>query len=216
MLDNPHPPAARRNDYLFHVVKAPKAGQAMKDKYLEYWKAFYDKYKAALAHEAIQVVGVDGDSDTWELQRLAQWGKLTQVPSIMYTQVNAARRVMYARAFDSGKTVVMTNKIKKEYEDVFEKDGKPKMGDDGRQVREWRGKYERQGFNDQEYLFQVQLRHMTKYDKDGTLQYGIRILKCKADMELIGFELWGDQCNYRGLIETVYPHIDPREFGFTS
>ena len=36
VLDNPNPPATRRNDYAFKMVNAPQALGATKDAYLEY------------------------------------------------------------------------------------------------------------------------------------------------------------------------------------
>ncbi len=155
-------------------------------------------------------VGLDGDSDSWELQRLAEFGKLTQVPEHLYSNVNAARRAMIARAFDSGKNYIATNKLKREYED--NKEGV--LGTDGKLKQVWTGEYTRQGFRDQNYLWQIQLRHMSKpsyfneiVKKQIPTQYGIRILKCKANSELVGTELWGPDCTFAGLVQTVYPKV---------
>lgn len=215
-FDNTSPPPARQEDWGFQVVKCPMASQSNDPKfYLEYWQAFYKVYLAALNNVDSRAVLVDGDSDSWELQKLAAFGKLTQIPPLQYTNVNAARRAMYARAWDSGKIVIATNKVKAEYQDEVDSEGKPRSTDGGAPVRKPTGEVERQGFKDQAYLFQIQLRHFIKPAVNGTpTQYGIRIMKCKANNDLIGTELIGPDCNFAGLVSLVYPEVSLEEWGF--
>lgn len=223
VLQNPTPPAARNRDWVFDVVAVPLASSSTQAVYLEYWKKFYERFKLACANPDAKVVLLDGDSDSWELQRLAEFGKLTQILPIHYSTVNSARRAMIARAWDSKKIIIATNKIKREYEDTFTEDGTAILDNSGKNVREWKGKMERQGFRDQDYLWQIQLHHMFRPEssvmikgKAVTLpkQWGIRINKCKANMDLIGQELWGDDCNFQGLVSLVFPQIPLEEWGF--
>lgn len=211
MLDNQNPPVSRREDFGFKVITVPLATQLTQNEYKEYWKAFYAEYRRALENKDCRTVVIDGDSDSWELQRLAEFGKLTQIPSILYVNVNAARRAMYARAYDSGKIVIATNKVKRQYKTKFKVDGTPELNSSGNEIREWDGDFERNGFGDQDYLFMIQLRHLYNADKN---EWGIRILKCKADPQLVGYELWGSDCNFAGLVSTVYPHIPLTEWGY--
>jgi hypothetical protein len=176
---------------------------------MEYWRSFYDTYKTALDHKGSRVVLVDGDSDSWELQRLAAFGKLTQIPPIMYTNVNAARRAMYARAWDSGKIVIFTNKTKPEYVDELDSLGQPILDNTGKPKRKKSGEVERQGFQDMDYLFHIQIRHLRVSSK-----FGFRILKCKSNVDLIGMEFWDGDCNFRTLVETAYPDIPADQWGF--
>jgi len=203
VFDNPNPPKTRRDDFAFKVIHIPLATQAAQPEYLEYWRQFYAEYKKALANPDARTVILDGDSDSWELQRLAEFGKLEQVPAIRYTAVNAARRAMIARAFDSGKIVISTNKLKDEYETSAE--------DKNKQIKT--GKAKRQGFADHEYLYQLHLRHLHNPE---TNQFGLRIMRCKSDTTLQGMELWGPDCNFRSLMETIYPHIPAREWGYAE
>jgi hypothetical protein len=203
MLDNPNPPKTRRDDFAFKVIPVPLATQAAQPEYLQYWRDFYAEYKKALANPDARTVVLDGDSDSWELQRLAEFGKLTQVPAIMYANVNASRRAMIARAFDSGKIVISTNKVKDGYES--------KMSGDQKEVRVKTGKLERQGFADQDYLYQLQLRHLFDEQKG---RFGIRILRCKSDTTVQGLELWGDECNFESLVQAVYPNVPLADWGF--
>lgn len=211
MLDNPNPPPTRRDDFGFKVITVPLATQMQQSEYKDYWKAFYAEYRKALDNKDCRTVVIDGDSESWELQRLAEFGRLTKVPSILYDNVNAARKVMYARAYDSGKIIIATNRVGKHYKTKFKADGTPELNNSGNEVREWDGSYERKGFGDQDYLFMIQLRHIYNPEKS---QWGIRLMKCKPDPSLVGFELWGEECNFQTLVQTVYPHISLKEWGY--
>lgn len=215
LFDNPNPPISRRDDFAFKAVSVALNMMATQPVYEEYFKKTRELFYAALKNPDALTVGVDGDSDFWELQRLAAFGKLANVwPQTRYSDVYAAKRAMISRAWDSGKTVIATNKIKDEYITVMDpKTGLPKKDDSGMELRQKTGNKERQGFPDQSYLWNIQLRHLREPLKSGGHKYGIRILKCKADSSMEGMELWGSDCNYAGLVQTVYPHINPKEFG---
>jgi hypothetical protein len=221
MLDNPNPPATRRNDYAHVVVKCPLVGTAKQDNYVEYWNTFRSTFYKALDNPDCVTVIIDGDSDSWELQRLAEFGRLQQVPSILYTAVNASRRAMIARAWDSGKIVIATNKIKDTYVDELDAAGNVVKGNDGKARRVKSGIQEAQGFGDTDYLWHLRLRHLYQPAKLNTVtntitpaQWGIRILKCKANTALVGDELWGDECNFETLVQYVYPNIPLSEWGY--
>lgn len=202
-LDNPNPPITRGKDIAVRTVPIPAAGQLGSGKeYLEYWKTFYGIYISALTNPDARSVIIDGDSDSWELQRLAEFGRLVQVPPHMYAGINAARRAFYNRAWESGKVVLFTNKLKDSYE---EKEVK------GEVKRVKSGKEERQGFSDLEYLFQIQLRHL--YDEEQAI-WGVRIEMCKANTQLKGLELWGEECNFKSLVQNVYPQYSLQEWGY--
>jgi len=174
-------------------------------------------------------VGIDGDSDSWELQRLAEFGKLTQIPPLFYGNVNAARRALYARCWDSGKIIIATNKVKADYEDKLDEEGNPVIDEkSGKPVQVKSKNVKRQGFQDQDYLWQIQLRHLFKPAEEKEItggpragqiiktspQWGIRILKAKANPMVEGEELWGDQCNFSGLVQLVYPQVPLELWGY--
>jgi len=217
MLDNSSPPATRNPDFAFKVIQVPLATTQTQPDYLRYWQSFYADYIKATSNPDALTVGLDGDSDSWELQRLAEFGKLLQIPEHLYSNVNAARRAMICRGFDSGKNVIATNKLKKEYVN----DPSGATGSDGKPKQIWSGEWTRQGFRDQNYLWQIQIRHLFKppsynriLKKTLPKQYGIRILKCKVNSDLVGEELWGDDCNFAGLVSLVYPQFGLKEWGF--
>lgn len=214
MLANQHPPATRNPNWAFNVVRVPLAGTQDKEGYVAYWTKYRDLVYACCANPDARTILIDGDSDSWELQRLAVFGKLQQIPPILYTQVNAARRAYLARLFDSGKIIIATNKVKRAYFDKLDRAGNPMLDSSGKPISEWDQKtYTRQGFNDDSYLWQVHLRHMYRVGKEGP-EWGLRILECKNDREMDGYELWGEDCNFAGLVQTILPNVSLKEWGF--
>jgi hypothetical protein len=221
-MDNPNPPVWRRKDFGLNIVTAPKETQSLDPKFFApYWEAFYKRFLAALANAEALTVAIDGDSDSWELQKLAEFGRLTNVfPQTKYHPVYAARKAMYARAWDSGKIIIGTNKVRDEYKPVYMADGTtPVLDEKGEHKREKTGLKERQGFPDQDYLWHIQIRHLrvpggvTKKGVAFGPRWGLRILKCKAQPGLEGEELWDDDCNFKGLVQLVYPQVPLSEWG---
>lgn len=222
MLDNPNPPSSRREDFAFRVVKIPPNTTATQPQYLEYYNSVRNDFYKALDNKDAVTVAIDGDSDFWELQKLANFGKLTQVwPVTKYGDTYAQKRAMISRAWDSGKVVIATNKVKDEYEASYDSQGNALKESDGSDKRVRSGRKERQGFPDQDYLWQIQIRHLCKSayinpltKKEVPMQWGLVILKCKSNPQLKGLELWGEDCNFKGLVSTVYPHLDlKKEWG---
>lgn len=209
MLDNPNPPATRRKDWFYKTIPVPLVTQLTQKEYQEYWRMFYQELRVALDDAPTRAILLDGDSDSWELQRLAEFGRLSKVPPTLYDQVNGARRAMIARMYDANKIVIATNRVRRTFITEFKPDGTPKLNSSGNEVRVWNGEYERQGFNDTDYLWQVQLRH---YRNDNG-EFCVRIEKCKADMKLRGMELIGDDCNFPSLVQCIYPHVPLKEWG---
>ena len=238
-LDNPHPPAWRDlDDLAFDPVKLPMNGTTKQDDYVAAFSSYRARLYQLLDVPEIRTLGIDGDESTWELQLLAEFNKTTQIPQFYYNTVDAPRRAMVRRCWDSGKIIIATHKLKDLYEDVIDettglvkKDPKS-----GRNVQhKVTGEYKRQGFRDTDYLWQLQIRHLYKKPelidlstlsplerlkaiREGRVKtkprWGLRILKCKANPMLDGDELWDDKCNLQGLVKYVYPNLDPREFGF--
>ncbi len=221
MLDNPRPPETRRQDFAFSVIPVLLSLQAQQPDYQECWKAFRTRFYKALENPDAKTVVIDGDSDSWELQRLAAHGKLTGVfPQTNFTEVKAARRALIAKAWDSGKNIIATNKLKDEWKPILGKDGEPLKDDRGEIKREATGGRERQGFPDQSYLWHVQIRHLyqppkkNKFDKMVPAQWGLRILKCKANTEHEGSELWGADCSFASLVQLIYPQVPLKDWGY--
>jgi hypothetical protein len=214
-LDNPNPPEWRDADsFYFDVTAIPAETTGSKEDYVEYFTTLRTRYYAALDNPDALTIATDCDSDFWELHRLAEFGKLAGIwPQTLYHKPYAQKRAMISKAWESGKVIIAANKLRAEY--------KAEPDDKGNDVSKPTGKLVRSGFPDQSYLWTIQLRHLFEpkhinliTKKEVPNRWGIRILKCKANMELVGEELWGDDCNFAGLVQFVYPNIPIEDWGF--
>lgn len=232
VFDSPGLEGTFHEDLAIKVIPVPQSvgntkqvSAAQMGIYVDYYIQVREAFYSALAHPDSSVVEMDGDSDYWELHILSHFGKTTQIyPQTRYSAPYAEKRAQIARARDSGKIVIFTNKVKPQYETVYKADGTPEKdsvtGDD---VRRKTGKMERQGFKDQDYLFDLQLRHFHTPKHTRTIgkrevevpgQWGIEIMKCKTNMELVGTQLTGDDCNFKGLVQLAYPNVPLERWGF--
>jgi len=226
VFDNPNAPKARNLRVGVKVFHVPMQGTANTTEYGKYYASIRDSFYDCLASPDSTVVFMDGDSDFWEIHILAHFGKTTQIyPQTRYAAPYAEKRAQICRAWDSGKIVFFSNKVKDEYEDVLKPDGTKAKDEMGNDLRTKTGRKERQGFKDQGYLFDLQLRHKFKparVEKVGgkmvsfPMEWGIEILKCKHDMSLVGLELWGSDCNFRGLVDNIFPGVPPQRWGFKA
>lgn len=222
LVDNPKPPPTRRSDFFVKVIRVPAATQfGSADKYGPYWLEYLKAYIEALKLEEARTIGVDGDNHTWDLQRLAEFGKLAGVaPQTRYADPYAARKALYWRAWDTGKIIVCTNMMRDEYATVLDVDGNAVLDDEGRPKKEKTGQKVHMGFPNRSYLWQVGLRTLYKEPRRNTItkkmmpgQWGCRITKAKANPELVGEELWGDSCTFEGIMSLIYPHVPLEEWG---
>lgn len=221
VFDNPNPPEARRDGWGIKIIQIPPNLTATQPTYKEYFNQCRDAFYSMLSNPDAVTVAVDCDSDFWELQRLCDFGKLANVwPQTKYGDTYAAKRAITAKAWDSGKIIVGTNKVRDEYETVYNADGTPQKESDGSEKKVKTGRDVRQGFPDQDYLWDIQLRHMYQEPRLNTVtkktmpgKWGIKITKCKARPELKGDELWGEDCNFLGLVSLVYPNVPLEEWG---
>ncbi len=229
VTNNPTPPAARTKVLVAKVITPPVYSANPKDKmpaaqhneFIDYWRTWREESYKAIEVPESRTNWFDSDSDSWNIQKLAEYGKVLQVMPNQYVTANTSRKAYYMRLWNSGKIIICTNKLKKEYDTKLGTDGKPEKDGAGADKREWTGEYERQGFPDQDYCFHMQLtafyresyyNKILKKDIPGT--FGIRINRCKVNRELEGTELIGEDANFLGLVQTVYPHVPINQWGF--
>lgn len=212
MLRNPSPPQTRNPDIWLKTVEFPsdKDPGAAQELFVRAWNAYRAEVYTALALGGISTVVVDGDSDTWDIQKLAHYGKKTQIPPMMWESANSTRKAMLTRCQDSGKVVIFTSKMKKHYADVLDTNGIICLDDSGKPKREWDGTYDASGYNDQGYFWEVEVLAMKH---DAKSEWGLQIQKNKSDPGYVGQELWGDECNLKTLFQFIFPHIDINSWG---
>lgn len=146
------------------------------------WDMFVKDYYKALDHKGLKSIVIDSGSDMWEFVRLAEFGKLVQVPSFRYREVNSDMRKMVRAALDSDKSLIITHKLKPEYDTNNKATGKMSMA----------------GFSEMPYLVQANLE--TYINDTGA---GIRILDCRCGMDLRGMELPADTVGFDTVMQLV-------------
>lgn len=218
-LENQSPPASRTlqdgESVLIRTVNVPLNMDTTQPQALAIWQTFVkEHYIWSLENRDARTVILDGDTDSWDLQFLAEFGRTNQIAQLNRAPLKAVKRALIARAYDSGKVFLSTSKLKQKWETVYDAKGDPVPDPQkvGQHQRAWDGEsYERQGFNEYEYLYEIQLR--TLYDP-AEKRWGLRLLMVKANRDLEGMEMWGEECNLPVLLQTVYPHIDLAEWGY--
>ncbi len=205
--DNPNPPESRQPEWGFIDYEMPVPGQS--EDFVAAWRKYRDLLYECVKNKDAMTVCVDGDSETWDLQLLADHGKVTQIMPIARTGTNASRRALISRLYFSGKVVICTHRVKPEYETVYMPDGTPKKDSKGNDVREKTGRTEVAGFNDDNYLWHFVLEHFrTKAGK-----FAVKIIKCKANTQIEGMDLVGDECNFTSLVTVAYPDTPLKAWG---
>jgi len=228
--DNSNPPEARRPEWGMVDYQIPMPTQA--GDYKEAWKDYYTKLNQCWTNPDARTLVIDGDAETWDLQLLADHGKVTQIMPIARTGTNAARRALLSRLYFSGKVVVCTHRVKPEYETVIDSStGKPSMDKQGNEVRRDTGRTICAGFNDDNYLWHFVIEHFevppseelvpvqigkitVQRKKVVPMTWGLRIIKCKANPSLQGTELIGDECNFPSLVQLAYPTTPLSAWGY--
>src|SRR3954464_10896014 len=89
-MKNPEPPKSRNKGFYFHSLQIPmQASTKNQSDWVEGFTKYRDELYDLLKDPQVRTVGIDGDAETWELQRLATFGKLKGVPSLDYDGANA-------------------------------------------------------------------------------------------------------------------------------
>lgn len=161
------------------------------------WGRAHDIMRAVVKSSSIRTVVFDTATDLWEIARIAEHGKLKEVMPQQYSNLNAKfRAFMKLPYLRTNLNCVFIHKVKKEYKG-----------------KNWSGEYERQGFNEIGFLVQVNVEHFrVDEDEDEDRPFGIRILDCRQNGDLVGDELIGPMCNFRALARMVHPNSKKQDW----
>ncbi len=208
---NPEPPAWRKKQGVYvKVCKVPmepteanfNASKPEMNDYLRNFREVKADLYAALDNKQSATVCMDTDSDFFRLQTLAEFGRLSQIMPINRENLNAAKRAQFARCWGANKIVIFTNKLVPMWEGVKNPDGTVKTDEKGKEVRVRSGSMVSAGFDEDNYLWQVRIRHLFNKDKGS---WGLRIMRCKHNKMYEGMELWDDDCCFAGLVQAIFP-----------
>lgn len=185
-------------------VKNEKARQ---DLYEKEWERMKSAILMIMRSRRFRTLIIDTATEVWELCRLSEFGKLTQVMPHNYTTVNSEFKAIIKAADENEQlNSIWIHKKKKEYK---------ASGGSGKE--NWTGKYERSGFGDMPFLVDVNLDHF--FQPAGTLvkegdnnvnlpegRFGIRVLDSRINMlSVVGQDFTGESCKFEELAVALYP-----------
>lgn len=180
-----------------HLREFPEAYTQAEGKPL--WEDFRKVYTWMLAN--FRSLIVDTDSGAWSLQRMAAFGKLSQVMPNQYVTINTRKRMMFREAEDGNCNVCFVYKAKKLYKE--NKKGQA----------QWDGvSYERDGFGESQSLLQVNIRAFKEppsEDLSVEERFKLEVTNCTHNAELDGEVLEYPLNNFAALAGEVFPESDP-------
>ncbi len=167
------------------------------------WDTFDTRYWTLLRDPAIRSIIWDTDNEAWEMIRMAYFGKLTQIKSHHYGEVNAAFRKLIDGAFDNNKNLIMVNRYKKQYVK------KSPTSDDSA----WNGKYEPGGFTEAPNIVQVNLRAQLVKDPEGGDDIPtVTVINCRQNMQLNGEVFKGDEACFSWVAANIIEGTSPEDW----
>lgn len=169
---------------------------AAADKARPIWQRWRKDYLALLRAPKVRTIVVDTASGLWEIRRLAAFGKLTEVPPILYTQVNVEFSRLITMGVDSDKNVIWISRIKPKWEEGG------KVSAKGNKIAEKTDKLERVGYKDLGFEVQVSLR--LSRESEGKFERSGQVVKCRLNDPLVGKVLKGGDLSFSKLASLVF------------
>lgn len=156
---------------------------------------FENDFKSSISK--LRSTVVDTASETWELLRLARFGKLTQVKPHHYVEVNQEYRDLIRFAFEHDSNLILLHKLKAEWKESA-------SGSSSKT-----GQFERQGFSETGYLVQMNVRcWREEVREEGDLGFRAQILNCRQNPEIAGEILMNEQITFQTLGMMALPDLD--------
>jgi hypothetical protein len=144
---------------------------------------------------------LDTGDETWRILRMGLFGKLAGVKQMDYDVPNLMMTKLLRTPQEHGVNCFCTHKVSETW--VTEKYKNDRGEEKERRVPS--GIFVREGFKDTDYIFRVDVEHMNRPGPGGIgLEFGLRVLRCTANPNITGVELWGDDCTVPMLGQMVY------------
>jgi len=175
--------AIYKREYDIPDSNDPKA----QDKAEVVMRTFVADYAASLGSSQIRTVIWDTATEIWEQTRLAAFGRLSNVMPHHYVQVNNGFRSLIRAAYDSDTNLVMVHRLKDEWVNYTDSQGKEK----GKRT----GRKERAGFGDLGFACQVMVQTFFNPENvDSPFQ--VKVLKCTQN-PIITHRVYGQIADMR-------------------
>ena len=161
------------------------------------WKKFEENFMDGVGKGRTSII--DTGTECYELLRLAEFGKLTQVMPHHYTTVNQQMKGLWRAGYNSDGNLSMLHRLKDEWVTVKGKDGKEKSEKTGNMVFA--------GYSGTYFEAQVVAR---SFKENG--EFKVLIVDCRLNPGIEGMVLEGDMCNFPTLGQLVFPDSNEEEW----
>ena len=174
-----------KKQILIYNVSVPK--EATQNVYENTWNDFKAKAKTSYGLKGGTVI-FDTGTEAYELNRLARFGKLTQVMPHHYAEVNNEWRDLIRTAYDSDMNTVLVHKLKPRY------------------VNNTRtSEYDVAGFGETAYLVQANVRTFREDNEDQKMPtFGVTIQDCRQNPKINGETLSGPISTFEFLLGMIH------------
>ena len=160
------------------------------------WDEFVTDFKAAVAHPEIRTIGIDTDTDLWEIRRIAQFGRASSVPTA-YSALNKDLRDLFNMVRHTDKNLVVLTEMKKKYVTRIVRTPKGEH-----EQASWDGTYEMVGWSGTPY--KVDMVCSTSYDV-AEKEFVLNIINSGIQPGLAGEEYSGIDCSFPIVAMDVFP-----------
>jgi hypothetical protein len=170
---------------------------------------FRQSWREVLNRKTRTSIGIDTGSEFWQLFRLADLGKLEQVPPMRYTKVNRLWRAMLNEIANTPHNFVIIHREKDRY------DSRIIDSDDGPKEVSVRVPNEtvRDGFKEIDGIVQVVIQSTRRERRNGSVEMGFTVRKCRQRARLMGQTYRGPLATFATLALDVFPASEPEEWG---
>lgn len=157
--------------------------------YKRLWREVEDLYNEALSHNAGTLV-IDSESQSWELQMLAEFGRTEKIMPRDRGNLNSDKRAFLNACLSSDMNIIFCSRVR----EVWLND-KPT------------GTYERRGYNGLDYDCQVVSWAVKRQPKDpfgnviGEPEFGITVMDSRLNPSMEGKTYWGAMCRFDVVME---------------
>lgn len=178
---------------------AQAAMQKVVKEFVRDYRSILGKYKQRVS------IGVDTATEFWQSFRIADLGKLEQVPPMRYTRVNRLFSDLWNEIYQTPHNLLLLHHLKDKYE--------TKVTDDGKEVSVKVPGVERDGYKKLGGIMQVTLRSYAKRKDGKPSTFGFRVVKCRQRSSIEGDTFENDFASFAHLGMSVYPDTDPEDWG---
>lgn len=159
------------------------------DRYKEIWQDFEEVHTRAMQDDSIRSIGWDSGSEIWEIARMVYLGRLTNVKSHHYTEVNARFKALTRMANEYRKNLIITHHVKPLYQNDMRTEN-----------------FEPSGFSGVEAI--AQCNTWTYFDPDEDPAFWMKVSNCRYEPFLADRIFEGRMLEFKFIAQAAFPESD--------